>query len=169
MLKVDLGRLQRDRRVEIAEDLSPDDPMWDGTGLELRGPLAVRLDVQRVGEDVLVRGRLSGAFGLECRRCLVPVRVEIDEPVSLLFRPELDPAEAEAQEVYTFSWRERELDLTAAVREQTLLAVPKYAVCRSACRGLCPRCGVNLNEEQCRCEVEQADERWAALRKLKFD
>lgn len=169
MLKVDLGHLQRKRRVEIAEDLPPDDPLWEGTDLELRGPLEVRAQVQSVGDDVLVRGTLSGTVGMECRRCLVSVAVEVDVPVSMLFRPDLDPVEAEAEEVYTYSGKERELDLTAAVREQVLLAVPKYAVCRNACRGLCPRCGANLNEMECRCEVEETDERWAALRKLKFD
>ena len=169
MLKVDLGHLQRTRRVEIAEDLPPDDPLWEGTGLELLRPMAVRLEVQQVGEDILVRGRFAGAVGLECRRCLVPVTVEVDEPVSALFRPDLDPAEAEAQEVYTFPSRARELDLAPAVREQVMLAVPKYAVCQNACRGLCPRCGANLNIEECRCSVDEPDERWAALRKLKFD
>lgn len=169
MLKVDLGHLQRERRVEIAEDLAPDDPIWNGSGFALSGPFSVRLEAQQVGEDVLVRGHLAGAVVLECRRCLVPVTVEVEEPVSLVFRPDLEPTEAEAQEVYTFSSKERELDLAPAVREQALLAVPKYAVCRDACRGLCPRCGANLNEEECRCEPEEMDERWAALRKLKFD
>ena len=48
--------------------------------------MAVRLEVQQVGEDVLARGRFAGAVGMECRRCLVPVTVEVDEPVSALFR-----------------------------------------------------------------------------------
>src|SRR5690606_6569426 len=155
MLKVDLGHLQRMRRVEIAEDLPPDDPLWEGTGLALARPLAVRLEVQQVGDDVLMRGRMIGAVGLECRRCLIPVTVEIDEAVSAVFRPDLDPAEAEEAEVYTFASQDRELDLAPAVREQAMLAVPKYAVCRDACRGLCPRCGVNLNEEECRCTVDE--------------
>lgn len=169
MLKVDLGHLQSERRVEIAEDLAPDDPIWNDSGIELKKPLAVRLEVQVAGEDVLVRGHFDGEVGLECRRCLVPVTVEIDEDVSFLLRPDLEPVEAEEQEVYTFASQERELDLTPAVREQALLAIPKYAVCREACRGLCPQCGANLNEEECRCEPEEVDERWAALRKLKFD
>ncbi len=169
MPTVDLGHLQRTRRVEIAEELAPDDPVWEGADLDLLGPVAVRLEVQRVGEDVLVRGRLSGAVELECRRCLVRVTVEIDEPVSVLFRPDLGPSAAEEEEVYPFSSKERELDLAPAVREQMLLAVPKFAVCQAACRGLCPRCGANRNLVECRCEVHETDERWAALRKLKFD
>lgn len=169
MLKADLGHLRRARRVEIAEDLSPDDPRWEGTGLEFRKPVAVRLEVQMVGEDVLVRGRIAGEAALECRRCLAEVVAEFDERVSALFRPDLEPAEAEAEEVYTYASRERELDLMPAVREHVVLAVPKYAVCDAACRGLCPRCGANLNIEECRCRVEEVDERWAALRKLKSD
>lgn len=169
MLTLDLGRLRRRRRVEIAEDVPRDAALWAGTGLEPETPLGVRLEAQPVGEDVLVRGRFQGRFGLDCRRCLTRVHLAVDEEVSLLFRPGLERSEAEGQDVYTFGVRAHELDLSGALREQIMLAVPEFAVCREACRGLCPRCGVNLNEETCRCEPAEPDERWAALRKLRQD
>jgi uncharacterized protein len=50
-----------------------------------------------------------------------------------------------------------------------MLVVPRYAVCREACRGLCARCGADLNEEECRCRSEEGDARWAALRKVRLD
>ena len=55
------------------------------------------------------------------------------------------------------------------LREQLLLRVPAYVVCREECRGLCPQCGANLNETTCACEPEQAASPWDALKKLKFD
>lgn len=169
MLKVDLGQLERKRRLAIEEDVPPDDPLWEGSGIQLRGPLSVRLEAQQVGADVLVRGRLSGEVELECRRCLQAVSVKVNEDVSLLFRPGVERVEAEREEVYPLPARTRELDLSEPVREHLLLAVPKFAICDQACRGLCPRCGANRNLEECRCEVLETDERWAALRKLKLD
>jgi len=53
--------------------------------------------------------------------------------------------------------------------EQVLLALPMKAICRSDCRGLCPQCGVNLNNEECRCESHAADPRTAPLARLKQD
>ena len=53
-----------------------------------------------------------------------------------------------------------------AVREQIMLAVPEFVICRETCRGLCPRCGTNLNESDCGCSEPQVDGRWAALKRL---
>lgn len=169
MLKVDLGRLERQRRLRLEAELAADDPIWAGTGIDLARPLAVRLEAQQVGRDVVVRGRLAGEAGLECRRCLKAVRVPIDEEFAALYQADLDPVEAEAAEVYALPPRGSELDLTPMVREQAVLAVPAFAVCSEACRGLCPTCGRNLNEGACECEPTGTDDRWAALRKLKSD
>ena len=84
MLKVDLARLERQRRLQVEAELEPDDPIWAGTGLDLARPLDVRLEAQQVGHDVVVRGRLSGDAALECRRCLKAIEVPIDEEVAVL-------------------------------------------------------------------------------------
>jgi uncharacterized protein len=52
------------------------------------------------------------------------------------------------------------------IREELILAVPEYVLCREECRGLCPRCGKDLNEGPCACRPEP-DPRWAALEALK--
>lgn len=149
--------------------MAPEDPMWEGSGIHLLGPLEARLEAQKVGSDVLVRGRLRGEVGLECRRCLKEVALEFDESVSFLYRAGVKPAEAAAEECYPLPDRARELDLGEPIREHLLLSVPQYAVCREACRGLCPRCGTDLNVEECRCGATESDDRWAPLRKLMED
>jgi uncharacterized protein len=40
-------------------------------------------------------------------------------------------------------------------------------LCREDCRGLCPRCGADLNEGECACEPGPVDNRWAGLAQLK--
>jgi len=70
-----------------------------------------------------------------------------------------------AEECYLVPRRAAAIDLTEAVREELLLAVPQYVVCRDDCRGLCPRCGADLNAGPCGCAPE-TDPRWAALTKL---
>jgi uncharacterized protein len=167
MLRVDLGRLERKERVRVVEALPADDPRWAEVGVRAGGPLEVDLDVTRVGRDVLVRGWLRGEAVSECRRCLREVRVAIDETETVLYRSGLTAVEAEAEEAYPLPEHEPELDLWPAVREQLLLAAPEYVLCAPDCRGLCPRCGTNLNEGACDCGAPEPDERWAALRGLK--
>src|SRR2546422_2859983 len=53
---------------------------------------------------------------------------------------------------YTTLFRSR-----PAVREELLLAVPQWVVCRDDCRGLCPRCGKDLNAGPCGCPAAPAD------------
>ena len=53
------------------------------------------------------------------------------------------------------------------LREQVLLALPLKVTCRPDCKGLCPHCGKNLNQEQCSCSTEIEDPRWAALKEVR--
>jgi uncharacterized protein len=95
------------------------------------------------------------------------VAAPIREEVALLFREGVSEADAEAAEIYALPEKGNELDLTHAIREHLVLAVPEFAICREACKGLCPSCGTNLNETTCSCEPEHVDHRWAALLELK--
>ncbi len=169
MLKVDLVRLERQHRVRLDDAVTAEDPLWAGTEVRLARPLEVHVEAQQVGHDVVVRGQLMGEAKLECRRCLVGVRVPIAEDVAVLYQAGVDAVEAEQSEVYPLPARGQELDLSPMVREQVVLAVPQYAICSEACKGLCPTCGKNLNEGPCECQPETGDERWAALRRLKSD
>lgn len=168
MLVIDLNRLRREERVRLDTEVAPEDPFWHSLDVTPRSPLRVRLEAQQAGHDVVVRGRIGGTFGLGCRRCLEPVKVAIDEEIGLLYREgeEMDDA---GGEVLTLPETGTELDLAGAVREEVLLAVPRYAHCREDCRGLCPHCGTKLNEATCDCTVAEPDARWAPLRRLKKD
>ena len=167
MLKVDLGQLARSRRLQIDASVPPDHALFREAAFEMSGPLDVSLEALQAGDDVVVRGMLQGEAQLACRRCLVDVGVAVDEEVALVFRPGVSEADAEDAEVYPLPEKGGELDLTRALREQLVLSVPEFALCREACKGLCAKCGANLNETTCSCETEQVDERWAALLKAK--
>ena len=60
-----------------------------------------------------------------------------------------------------------DLDLEEAVREELILVQSPFAECSLECRGLCPQCGTNLNQESCKCSFKGLDPRWEALRGLK--
>ncbi|HEX2093565.1 MAG TPA: DUF177 domain-containing protein [Longimicrobiaceae bacterium] len=156
--------------MHIREQVPPDHPIWEGTEITLAGPLEADLTARSVGNGVFVRGYLRGTLRLPCRRCLKEVEEELDEPVDFLFE-ELreDEAEEVQGEVYALPARGDELDLTEPVREQVLLHVPRYVVCREECRGLCPQCGADRNEAPCDCVPEEPSSPWDALKKIKFD
>ena len=166
MLKVDLGILARKKRLQIDESVPVDHALAADAGFRLVEPLELHLDVQQAGHDVIVRGSMEGEAEVNCRRCLTPVRAPIDQEVMLVFREGVSQVDAEADEIYALPQRGYELDLSYAIREHLLLAVPEFMECQEACKGLCPHCGVNLNETTCNCAATRTDDRWSALRQL---
>ena len=59
------------------------------------------------------------------------------------------------------------IDLREMITEQIHLSLPVKPLCEENCRGLCSRCGVDLNKETCSCADGETDPRWEALKQLK--
>ncbi len=108
-----------------------------------------RLFVQRLGGELLVRGRLAQDFDAVCSRCGADFdfTVEVDD-----FTVSLETSE-----------KTEFVDLTDELRESIILSLPTYPVCRADCHGVCSTCGKNLNEGPCSCSNESRDDRWGAL------
>jgi uncharacterized protein len=126
----------------------------------------------KIIQDIRVQGKLTTSLETNCARCLEPLTQPVTREFDLLYRPqgadagrdEMSVTDAEAE----ISYYEGEgLLLDDVVREQVLLAVPLKVTCREDCKGLCPHCGKNLNEEQCGCEVTLEEPRWAALKEIR--
>ncbi len=131
---------------------------------EHRGP-------RDVVDDIRLRARFQGRFELLCARCLNPIEYHADQRFDLIFRPagvdaeqgERSISEAETEIGY---YEQSGLLLEDAVREQLLLSLPDRSLCQENCKGLCPRCGENLNETACNCGSAAIDPRWSALQGL---
>jgi uncharacterized protein len=132
---------------------------------EHRGP-------KEVVEDIRTRAQWAGTFEVPCARCLEPVRHELKGEFDLLFRPlgvDAGPSELElgAPDTEIGYYQGGGLVLEEVLREQVLLTLPVRTLCRDDCKGLCPRCGSNLNDEGCSCDATPADPRWSALSDLR--
>jgi uncharacterized protein len=162
-----MARLEREGSLEIRSDIPSDDPSWEGTELRFSAPLSISGQAQYLASgDVLARLKVRSALAQECRRCLEPVEVPVDQSMDLLFVPTDESATGEDEETRPLPPAGAELDLTEAVREEIILAQSPFALCSSDCKGLCPQCGVNLNRESCQCSLGEPDPRWEALRGL---
>lgn len=118
-------------------------------------PVAYRLHLEPIngGNDMLVRGSLSCEYEGVCDRC------------EEVFRRKIETSEVCHELEKPFGTT---VDLTEDLREDILMLFPQRLLCREDCRGLCPRCGADLNEGPCQCEDEappegEEDDPWAAL------
>ncbi len=131
----------------------------------------VTCHVSRVGEAVFIEGKIDAVVETICCRCLESVRL----PVNFGFRYTLLPVKEsikDNEELRTedldFGFYQGEvLDLSPLIYEQIMLQIPMKVLCRDACKGLCPQCGVNLNRGDCDCPRDLGDDRFAVLRNLK--
>ncbi|HYK83705.1 MAG TPA: DUF177 domain-containing protein [Gemmatimonadales bacterium] len=165
MLQVDLRELARGP-VETRGQLAGDDPLFEGLAVALAEPVRVAGRLQAAGEGRFYwRGSLATRVAGECRRCLAPVVLPVAAQIDALFSR--DPDALEDPNSYPLAADMTEIDLRPAVREELLLAVPQWVVCRDECRGLCPRCGQDLNAGPCGCPPAARAGRWDGLAALK--
>jgi uncharacterized protein len=168
MLSFDIRSLDA-RAATVDGQLAPDDDVWQEGDTRSDGPIDVTGRLSSAGAGRYYwSGRIGGTLEVACRRCLEPVRVELEEDAHALFVEEGDE-EADDPDVYLIPARSHSVDLRPAVREQWLLVVPAFAVCREDCKGLCPTCGADLNAGPCNCDPAVTDTRWDALRAARPD
>ena len=120
--------------------------------------------------DIRLRAAYHGDFELLCARCVEPVPTPLAGNFDLIFRPQAadaDPGERAItpDETEIGYYEESGLSLEDVVREQVLLSLPSRTLCKEDCKGLCPRCGQNLNLATCNCNAT-SDPRWNALANL---
>ena len=125
--------------------------------------------LSRTNRGLVARGSVSGHVDhLTCGRCLEEMSLQITVPFEEEYLPTIDISRGIAlpppDDEMTFTIDENHhLDLSEAVRQNTLAVLPINPICRPDCAGLCPRCGANRNEEPCGCQTTDGSTPFAAL------
>ncbi len=68
---------------------------------------------------------------------------------------------------YYETYSGEKIDLSEFLKEQIVLSLPYKLLCKEDCKGLCPKCGTNLNIEKCNCKNNWEDSKFAVLRNIK--
>ena len=134
------------------------------------GPLNGHVRMRRMNQGLLVDGWVDLTIELACNRCLQefehPMHVTFEE----VFYPTIDVITGlhlppfDKEEIFPID-EHHLVDLTEAVRQNVLLAIPMVTLCREDCAGLCSQCGHDLNLGPCECKPE-VDTRLSVLEKL---
>ena len=120
-----------------------------------------------------VDGAVETGIRYTCSRCLKEFSRHLSAPFKLAYLPQ--PKVKREGEEFELKYEDMEvgfydgvrLDVNLMVLEQIELALPMKFVCREDCRGLCYKCGADLNEEACRCDTTDMDSRLGALLQFK--
>lgn len=164
----------------------PEDGLEEELQLPLSfGDISLKKDVRvlfrasKFGNKVLVTGKITSEAELVCSRCLnnfpYPVKINFNAEYVPQFKftgeEEHEPAcpvgRLAKEELDVSFYQGDEINIEGLIKEHIILFVPMKPLCKSDCRGLCLKCGENLNEISCDCSFEDVDPRLEPLKKLK--
>lgn len=154
--------------VDFVEDES-----W-GVDLPPHEKVTAGLRVERAGEFIRVHGELTTILKLECSRCLAEYDFAVNVPVDSTLVPasrfdEVDSKELSGEDMDLRTYEGEEFNVDDIISENIVLMLPIKPLCREDCKGLCPNCGADRNTETCTCAKIPVDDRFSALKKIKFD
>ncbi len=143
----------------------------EGENANLVGKAEFAGETQRVDGKAHIRGRIGADLLLNCTRCIELVAKHIDISFEDVFvdavnEPRTHEIEVGSEDLDESFVIDGKVDIAEVVREQLLLDLPEQIFCKEDCKGLCPKCGENLNLIDCKCADNEIDPRWAALRNL---
>lgn len=124
--------------------------------------------------EIRIQGKLRVKMEAPCDRCLEPAAVAVDREFDLTYAPAAQsPAggekEVEEAGIEVGFYEGSGLELNDVLREVVLLDLPMRTVCREDCKGICPSCGGNRNQQMCDCHPAPADDRWSQLKKFRAE
>ena len=169
-MRIELAGLEGGKGT-FAHSYAPGELVLEDDRVRLVSAPTVTGKLFQAGRRVHVVGRLEARLQLECDRCLKTVEVPVDSRFKLEY---VTPEDYQAQQDDELTEEDLDLsifdgeaiDVDELVKEELLLAVPDHVLCNDSCKGICPVCGVDRNQVDCKCGTADVDPRWAGLEKL---
>lgn len=128
-------------------------------------PVVLRLK-HMGGRKILLEGRAVLSLSIPCSRCLEPVdvsfKLEICQELDM-DKSEKERAEDLDEQPYVSGY---DLDVDQLIGNELLLNLPMKVLCRDDCKGICNRCGMNLNRGNCSCERSLPDPRMSVIQDI---
>ena len=170
---------RRPRQIEIdeqASDFSVLRELIDQGTVVFEENIRGTLTATWAGKFVEVAGNLRTTITSSCGRCLKPITSHLQIEVLLCYSDLAGDEEHVAEEVELHSedlglitYSGTEIDLRPDVEQEIIMALPQQLLCGDDCKGLCPVCGVDLNQGQCKCEPPVFHAGLAALKNFRVE
>lgn len=160
---LDLKKVFLDENSRLSLEIPVDvtDMQRDSQSL-FREPVEFHLDIESHAGLVVFEAKSETECYFLCDRCAEPSAKKI----AFRFRHVLVAKLSDESDDDYIEAPDYKLDTDALLRDDILLELPSKYLCSNECKGLCPKCGINLNEKTCGCTVKETDPRLEALRKL---
>ena len=132
-----------------------------GSTLDFAEPLLVSGKVLNIGGTIEISANISGKFTTEWSRCGEPVTEDFSAELFESLENDFSDVDEEC-----ISVQGNVIDISGSIDACIFGNIPMQTLCREDCKGLCPECGINLNEKECNCDTTVYDPRFAIFRNL---
>ncbi|HEX2944665.1 MAG TPA: DUF177 domain-containing protein [Clostridia bacterium] len=161
-MKVDISDILRIDGTSLKLEFHEEPPEREpAEGFKLVGALEFAGTLTNNDGILHLDGRLKASYDSVCYRCLDAVNKTLDLGIKEDF---INSADAGQTDMYPFEGKV--LDISKALTDNIILNLPMKQLCSEKCRGLCSKCGANLNEVQCGCSDDDVDPRMEGLNKF---
>lgn len=158
-MNIDLSKIKwhvgQSINVDYIDDIKSME--FNGNEYTFDTPLHIIGTITNRKEGLFADINIKGSINVKCDRCLDDFKYNID----IFAKDYLDGSDEHVEENFFDN-----VDLTDIVVENIILSLPMKFICKEDCKGLCPKCGRNLNYETCNCQQKDIDPRLNILSKL---
>ena len=160
-----------------ADQFATLEKMIEAGECRFKSVISIDLDVVPAPDFIGVAGRLTAVVQLNCSRCLTEYEWPINHAFKITYSQKIPKelqendtqgVELTAEQIGVVFYSGDVIDFTETVQEQAVLALPYKPLCKKACKGLCPHCGVDLNYHKCQCGLQTTLGPFDVLKKLKL-
>jgi len=138
-VKIDINKIPLEG-LTLEEEVNPSALDLETDIVKFLEPIKIRAEVSKITNAVTVNLSLSGSIHLNCSRCLKEFNVTLKKVLRLN---------------YHVDRTKPIIDLDQDIKEEIILDYPIKPLCNPDCKGLCPKCGKNLNEGGCSCAITE--------------
>ena len=123
--------------------------------------------VSKVHNQLILDAELSANANFECDRCASFYKKEVKANYRMVYLFSRNGEEPDSISITYLPVDADKIVLDKDFRDYLILAIPMKKLCKEDCKGLCFKCGKDLNEGDCNCEKNQVDAKWIPLIELK--
>ena len=137
MIKVSVRDITGSKGLDINQTIPKEGIGLSDEEIDLRSPIEVKAHLQRMDDTIIADTVVTADFGYLCARCLE----EMHEVQTRNYHFDFETGD-------TIEY----IDLGEEIRQELIIDNPVKVLCKKSCKGMCPKCGVNLNQEPCKCK-----------------
>lgn len=173
-MKLDISRLVRGLSQKESVNLEADFKKlsFHDQEYEILSPVKIEGSISKVGDDFELKADVNFKYKDNCARCLKELEEELYYDIDVILVKEGNSDEVSESESDVFFYDGEEVDVYELLVHTLEFVMPQKVLCSEDCKGLCAKCGANLNTDACNCnemdedEEDYIDPRFAKLKEM---